>query len=104
MTDSGMPSLHDSLAVLRRHIQGGRRPGRRRLVVILADYDRVCAELATERAYRTLGGTPPPSTTDWANGTLPAPPSAHDDTAPTLRRRSFTASGPYPGHHFTERD
>ncbi len=86
-----MPSLATSLTALRRHVDDGAKPpGRRKLAIVLADYDRVCAQLADEPARCTL----------------PAPPSGRDETTPALRRRSFTASGPYPGlpPHFTDED
>jgi hypothetical protein len=51
-----------------------------------AELDQVRADLAQERARRTLGGTPPgyytPGT--WTNQQLPPPPSAADPDAPPL--------------------
>jgi hypothetical protein len=58
------------------------------------DCAAVRAELADAQAYRTLGGIPRPPVTDWANWTLPAPPSATDEAAPEHRRAGFASSLP----------
>lgn len=50
--------------------------------------------LARELAYRTLGGTPPPSDATWANATLPPPESASDESAPELRRPGYARYRP----------
>lgn len=51
-----------------------------------AELDQARADLAHERARRTLGGTPPgyyaPGT--WTNQRLPPPPSSVDPAAPPL--------------------
>lgn len=52
------------------------------------------AELDQAHSYRTLGGIPHPSTTDWANWTPPPPASATDPDAPELRRAGFASSTP----------
>lgn len=50
--------------------------------------------LTRELAYRTLGGTPPPSDAAWANATLPPPESASDESAPALRRDEHSGYRP----------
>lgn len=44
--------------------------------------------LAEAERRVTLGGIPPRPDQTWANLALPAPPSAGDDTAPPLHRRT----------------
>lgn len=46
------------------------------------------AALAEAERRVTLGGRAPQVDTSWANLALPAPPSAGDDTAPPLHRRT----------------
>lgn len=64
-----------------------------------AELDQARADLAQERARRTLGGAPPgyyaPGT--WTNQRLPPPPSATDPTAPPLI--THLSSNPPPRRH-----
>lgn len=52
----------------------------------------VRAELVEAKARRTLGGIPPVPATDWANETLPPPPSAADPDTPEHRRAGYVGS------------
>lgn len=59
------------------------------LEVRTLERDQARAELAEERARRTLGGIPPKPDRTWANLALPEPDTAHDETAPPLHRRTI---------------
>jgi hypothetical protein len=65
-------------------------------LAVIDERNRLRAELDASQSRRTLGGTARPVSTDWANVTVPPPPSASDGAMPAHRRAGFTASGPHP--------